>query len=55
MNLKIEKLLIFAFLFPEEDVNGVNGVQVDIDASWFDDADYVLLVPDLTFSASDSG
>ena len=35
------------------DVNGVRGVQVDIDASWFDDADYVLLVPDLTFSASD--
>ena len=35
------------------EVNGVNGVQVDIDATWFDDADYVLLVPDLTFSASD--
>ena len=35
------------------EVNGVRGVQVDIDASWFDDADYVVLVPDLTFSASD--
>ena len=35
------------------EVNGVRGVQVDIDATWFDDADYVLLVPDLTFSASD--
>ena len=35
------------------EVNWVNGVQVDIDTSWFDDADYVLLVPDLTFSASD--
>ena len=34
------------------EVNGVNGVQVDIDASWFDDADYVMMVPDLTFSAS---
>ena len=35
------------------EVNGVNGVQVDIDALWFDGADYVLLIPDLTFSASD--
>lgn len=35
------------------EVNGVRGVQVDIDASWFDDYDYVLLVPELTFSASD--
>ena len=34
------------------EVNGVNGVRVDIDASWFDNADYVVLVPDLTFSAS---
>lgn len=35
------------------DVNGVRSVQTDIDASWFDDYDYVLLVPELTFSASD--
>lgn len=35
------------------EVNGVNGVQVDIDASWFDDADFVIMVPDLTFSALD--
>ena len=35
------------------EVTGVRGVQVDINTSWFDDADYVLLVPDLTFSASD--
>lgn len=35
------------------DVDGVNGVQVDIDATWFDDADFVIMVPDLTFSTSD--
>ena len=35
------------------EVNGVRGVQTNIDTSWFDDFDYVLLVPDLTFSASD--
>ena len=35
------------------EINGVRSVQTDIDASWFDDYDYVLLVPELTFSASD--
>lgn len=35
------------------EVNGVRGVQTNIDTSWFDDYGYVLLVPDLTFSASD--
>ena len=35
------------------EVNGVNGVQVDIDATWFDDFDFVIMVPDLTFSALD--
>ena len=36
------------------EVNGVNGVQVDIDASWFDTYDYVMMVPDLIFSALDN-
>ena len=35
------------------EVNGVNGVQVDIDATWFDDADYVSIVPNVVASASD--
>lgn len=35
------------------DVDGVNGVQTDIDMSWFDDYDYVMMVPDLTFSGND--
>lgn len=35
------------------EVNGVRGVQVDIDATWFDDWDYVAIIPNLTFSASD--
>lgn len=35
------------------EVNGVNGVQTDIDMSWFDDYDYIMMVPDLTFSALD--
>lgn len=34
-------------------VNGVNGVQVDIDATWFDTYDYVVMVPDIIFSALD--
>ena len=35
------------------EVNGVNGVRTDINMSWFDDYDYVMMIPDLTFSASD--
>ena len=35
------------------EVNGVRGVRVDIDTSWFDDWDYVAIIPNLTFSASD--
>lgn len=33
--------------------NAVRGVQVDIDATWFDTYDYVMIVPNLTYSASD--
>ena len=35
------------------EVNGVNGVQVDIDASWFDDYDYVMIAPNVVASTSD--
>ena len=35
------------------EVNGVNGVQTDIDMSWFDTYDYVVMVPNLTFSRND--
>lgn len=35
------------------EANGVNGVRTDIDMSWFDDYDYIMLVPDLTFSRND--
>ena len=35
------------------EVNGVNNVRIDIDASWFDTYDYVMMVPDLTFSGND--
>lgn len=34
-------------------VDGVNGVRTDIDMSWFDTYDYVVMVPDLTFSGND--
>ena len=35
------------------EVNGINGVRTDIDMSWFDTYDYVMMVPDLTFSGND--
>lgn len=35
------------------EVNGVNGVRTDIDLAWFDTYDYVVMVPDLTFSRND--
>lgn len=35
------------------EVNGVNGVRTDIDMSWFDGCDYIMMVPDLTFSRND--
>ena len=35
------------------EVNGVNGIQTDINMSWFDTYDYVVMVPNLTFSTSD--
>lgn len=33
--------------------SAVRGIQLDINLSWFDTYDYVLIVPDLTFSATD--
>ena len=33
--------------------SAVRGIQLDIDLSWFDTYDYILIVPDLTFSAND--
>ena len=35
------------------EANGVNGVRTDIDMSWFDDYDYIIMVPDLTLSRND--
>lgn len=35
------------------EVNGVNGIQTDINMSWFDTYDYVVMIPNLTFSTSD--
>ena len=35
------------------EVNGVNGIQTDINMSWFNTYDYVVMVPDLTFSRND--
>lgn len=35
------------------EVNGVNGIQTNIDMSWFDTYDYIIFVPDLIFSTSD--
>ena len=33
--------------------SAVRGVQVDIDSTWFDTYDYVMIVPDVTYSAND--
>ena len=35
------------------EVNGVNGAKTDINMSWFDTYDYIMMVPDLTFSGND--
>ena len=35
------------------EVNGVNGIQTDIDMSWFDTYNYIMMTPDLTFSSND--
>ena len=35
------------------EVNEVNGIQTDINMSWFDTYNYVMMVPDLTFSRND--
>lgn len=35
------------------EVNGVNGIQTDIDMSWFDTYNYIMMIPNLTFSSND--
>lgn len=35
------------------EVNGVNGIQTNIDMSWFDTYNYIMMIPNLTFSSND--